>query len=119
MLREAAAAARELAENQPVLRGRIVDSAIDEVRRRWPAAFLVKRNENGLRIGESHPRAKYTDAEVEKVFMLADAGKRVTEIARTMEMPKSTVSLILSGRIRNQVAVRIEADNGKKKRAHS
>ncbi|MDO5531053.1 hypothetical protein [Sutterella sp.] len=51
-------------------------------------------------LGQYHHRAKYTDEEVEEVFMLADAGFRLADICLKVEMPKSTVWAILHGRMR-------------------
>ena len=62
----------------------------------------IKRNEQGRRIGESHPRSKYTDREIELVLQLKDIGMTVRKIAAKMDMPFSTVGAICSGRSRNQ-----------------
>lgn len=63
---------------------------------------IVAVNERGLRIGEDHQNAKYTNGEIEMVLTLRDDGKSYGEIARLVEMPKSTVSDICSGRRRCQ-----------------
>lgn len=57
---------------------------------------------NGISLGQYHHRAIYTDAEIEEVFALHDAGFRISEIARKMEMPTSTVSAICSGKLRGK-----------------
>lgn len=62
----------------------------------------VAVNERGLRIGEDHQNARYTDGEVEMVLALRDDGKSYGEIARLAEMPKSTVRDICKGRRRCQ-----------------
>ena len=65
-------------------------------------------NENGRRIGEGHPKAKYSDAEIDEVFRLSTDGIRIAEIARVLRMPRPTVAAILSGRRRSQSPDRIE-----------
>ncbi|KAA3649383.1 MAG: hypothetical protein DWQ11_18745 [Proteobacteria bacterium] len=66
----------------------------------------VAVNERGLRIGEDHQNARYTDGEVTLVLELRDEGKSYGEIARLAEMPKSTVRDICKGRRRCQCAAR-------------
>lgn len=62
----------------------------------------IKRNEFGRRIGDSHPRSKYTDHEVELILQLRDVGMTIRKIAAQVEIPFSTVGAICSGRSRNQ-----------------
>ena len=62
----------------------------------------VAVNERGLRIGEDHQNARYTNAEIEMVLTLRDEDKSYGEIARLVEMPKSTVRDICTGRRRCQ-----------------
>jgi len=50
--------------------------------------------------GQSHPRAKYSDREVELIRQLHDEGLGYQRIAHKMEMPKGTVQDICSGRTR-------------------
>lgn len=57
----------------------------------------VAVNERGLRIGEDHQNARYTDAEVAMVLELRDEGKSYGEICHLAEMPKSTVRDICKG----------------------
>ena len=57
---------------------------------------------NGISLGQYHHRAIYTDAEIEEVFALADQGMSVTEIARKMEMPRSTVWAVVHGYLRGK-----------------
>lgn len=64
----------------------------------------VAVNERGLRIGEDHQNAKYTDGEVEMVLSLRDDGRSYGCIARILEMPKSTVRDICKGNRRCQCA---------------
>lgn len=67
-------------------------------------AILVAVNERGLRIGEDHPNAKYSDSEVEMVFRLRDDGLGYKRIAATCEMPVRTVRDFIAGRRRCQMA---------------
>lgn len=62
----------------------------------------VAVNERGLRIGEDHQNARYTNAEIEIVLTLRDEDKSYGEIAHLVEMPKSTVRDICTGRRRCQ-----------------
>lgn len=62
----------------------------------------VAVNERGLRIGEDHQNARYTNGEIEMVLALRDEGKSYGEIAKLLEMPKSTVADIIKGRRRCQ-----------------
>lgn len=55
---------------------------------------------HGARMGQWHPRALYADAEIEMVFALRDEGLSISAIARKLEMPRSTVGAIVSGRLR-------------------
>ncbi|TAN29576.1 MAG: hypothetical protein EPN31_06210 [Castellaniella sp.] len=63
---------------------------------------LVALNEHGLPIGEDHPKARYTNHEVDLVLALRDQGASYGEIARKMDMPKATVQAICNGRARCQ-----------------
>lgn len=65
-------------------------------------------NEAGLRVGEDHPRAKYTDGEIAMVHALRDAGWGYRAIAKKLEMPRSTVRNICRGTQRCQTAVRVK-----------
>lgn len=57
---------------------------------------LTKRNAAGQRIGQSHPRAKLSDLEVEYIRRLATAGLTHREIAAKFEISKSMVTLIVN-----------------------
>ena len=63
---------------------------------------LVPVGEKGDRIGQYHHRAVWTDAEIDSVFALADQGMTVSEIARKMEMPRSTVWAVVHGFLRGK-----------------
>lgn len=63
---------------------------------------MVAVNDRGLRIGEDHQNARYTDGEIEMVLTLREEGKSYGEIATLAEMPKSTVRDFCKGRRRCQ-----------------
>jgi len=64
----------------------------------------VAVNSAGLRIGEDHPNARYTNVQVDRVLELRDGRMSYGEIARQMQMPKSTVRDLCKGRRRGQYA---------------
>ena len=64
----------------------------------------VAVNERGLRIGDSHQNAKYSDSEVEMVFNLRDIGWGYKRIAAAVEMPVRTVRDFICGKRRCQFA---------------
>ena len=68
---------------------------------------LVMLNESGRRIGESHPRSKLLDREVEQVFALLEAGLSYREIAEKMDVSKSCIAHIATGRRRGQCVERL------------
>ena len=63
-------------------------------------------NSAGYRVGESHHRAKLSDADVELILYLREAGLSCAEIAGKFDadytVSKSTVRDVCSGRIRGQ-----------------
>lgn len=59
-------------------------------------------NEHGRRIGEGHPKARYSDAMVQAVQNLAAMGICRMTIAKTLRMPYTTVLSLVSGRTRCQ-----------------
>lgn len=69
-------------------------------------AALVGVNSYGYRVGESHHRAKLSDADVELILYLREAGLSFAEIAGKFDdgytVSKSTVRDVCSGRIRGQ-----------------
>lgn len=69
---------------------------------------LVAVSLNGIRVGEDSPRAKYTDNEIDSVFRLLDEGYSFADVARMMDMPKSTVWAIAKGLMRATVVDRWE-----------
>lgn len=66
----------------------------------------VAVNDLGLRIGEDHPNAKYTNHEIDLVLTLRDEGLSYSQIGNRMDMPKSTVRDICQGNRRCQTAKR-------------
>lgn len=68
---------------------------------------LVALNDKGRRIGENHPRARLTDAEVDLVLSLLDDGLSYSQVAEKMDVSKSCIAHIATGRRRSQVAVRV------------
>jgi hypothetical protein len=72
----------------------------------------VRVNERGLRIGQDHPLAKLTDAEVEQ--LIADRGPEgaplmsLSQLAARYGLSKSGVKGILDGRRRGQIGLRVD-----------
>lgn len=67
----------------------------------------VAFNECGRRIGESHPRAKLLDHEVEQVLALLGAGLSYAEVARKFDVSKSCIAHIAAGRRRCHAVARV------------
>ncbi len=64
---------------------------------------MVPVNERGSALGQFNANARWTDSEVQAVLALHAYGMAVRAIARKMEMPKSTVWAIVTGRMRDQI----------------
>lgn len=64
-------------------------------------------NENGRRIGESHPRAKLLDVEVDLALDLLGAGLSYAAVAVKLEVSKSCIAHIATGRRRAQLVDRL------------
>ena len=64
---------------------------------------MVPVGQKGIALGEWHHQAKYTDREVETLLSLWHGGATVSEIARTMEIPRSTVWAICHGFMRAKI----------------
>ena len=79
-------------------RARVRTSATSEVSRK------VKHdvNEAGRRIGEGHPRARYSDSTVEQILRANEAGVSSQSISLVLGMPASTVRSIVNGQARRQ-----------------
>lgn len=79
---------------------------------------LVRVNERGQRIGDSHPNARLSDSDVE--HLIADRGPdqaplmSLSQLALRYGMSKSGVKGILDGRRRGQVGPRLDAAPSKK-----
>ena len=67
----------------------------------------IMLNENGRRIGQSHPRAKLLDREVDHALDLLEAGLSYAEVARKLDVSKSCIAHIATGRRRHQVVDRL------------
>lgn len=67
---------------------------------------LISLNEAGRRIGQEHPRAKLLDREVDQVLDLLESGLSYAAVAEKMEVSKSCVAHIATGRRRSQVVAR-------------
>lgn len=67
----------------------------------------VRVNEDGRRIGESHPQAVLSDVEVDALLAERDAGATLSELARRWGLSKSGVKGIVDGRRRGQVGPRV------------
>lgn len=69
---------------------------------------LVAVNENGLRIGEDHHRAKLLDEDVEHIRALAEGGMRYAEIAEKFEISKWMVGRICRFERRGQTTAKLK-----------
>jgi hypothetical protein len=67
----------------------------------------IALNENGRRVGESHPRAKLLDCEVHLALELLDAGLSYAEVAAKFDVSKSCIAHIATGRRRAQLVDRL------------
>lgn len=64
---------------------------------------MVPVGETGVRLGQYNHRALWLDSEIDAVLMLRDSGLSYGEIARRMDMPKSTVWAVCSGLLRGKM----------------
>ena len=64
---------------------------------------LIAVSAKGIPIGEDGTGAKYSDWEVDCVFACREAGWTYREIAAHLDMPRSTVHAICTGKIRETV----------------
>ena len=67
----------------------------------------IALNDKHCRIGQGHPRAKLTDAEVDLVFELRGTGMSLADIADKFEVSKGCIWKILHGHRRGQPAARL------------
>ncbi len=61
-------------------------------------------NDIGRRVGDSHPNAKMTDADVELLLAMYDEGWGYRRLAAKFEISKRHVRDIVNGKRRGQVA---------------
>jgi hypothetical protein len=73
-----------------------------------PDKRLVSVNEKGRRIGEDHPRARFTDHDVELLLRLREEGVSYQRIAEIMECSYDYVRSVCLGRRRGQYASRFK-----------
>lgn len=66
---------------------------------------MIPVGQKGCALGEWHHQAKYTDREVEMLLSLWHEGVTISEIARMMDIPKSTVWAICHGHMRGKIPV--------------
>jgi hypothetical protein len=64
------------------------------------APRLIAVNEQGRPVGEDHPKAVLANAELDLVFALREEGFSIGWIAMKMEVSKTCIADILSGRRR-------------------
>ena len=74
----------------------------------------VRVNEDGRRIGESHPQAVLSDVEVDALLAERDAGATLSELARRWRLSKSGVKGIVDGRRRGQVGPKVQREATKR-----
>ena len=67
--------------------------------------LTVTINANGLRVGEDHQNAKLTDAEVDRIRELHEAGNGYRRLAKMFEVSKTTIRLIVKCERRAQCAI--------------
>lgn len=60
-------------------------------------------NENGRRIGEGHPRARYSDSLADMVFSLKEAKVSSETVSKLLDLPASTVRSMANGQARRQM----------------
>lgn len=69
----------------------------------------VAVNERGLRIGEDHPRAELTDAEVETIRSLHAEGMSYSRLAEKFEQSKGAIAKICRYERRGQFVANFKA----------
>lgn len=76
----------------------------------------VRVNERGLRIGESHPGAKLSDADVELLLADREGGMSLGALAKKWGLSKSGVKGIVDGKRRGQIGPSVDKSPSKKLR---
>lgn len=69
---------------------------------------LIKINENGWRVGDSHQNAVLSDSEVEIMRQLHEEGMIYRDLAEKFEVPIRTVAAICRFERRNQTVAGIK-----------
>lgn len=69
---------------------------------------FIQVNEKGLRIGESHPNAKLSDAEIQELLDDRAAGLSLSMLAQKWGISKSGAKAIVDGTRRGQVGQRMK-----------
>lgn len=64
--------------------------------------ICVAVNDQGRRIGEDHPNAKYLNDDVERARVFRSEGYTLREISRMLDMPIRTIRGYLDGSRRSQ-----------------
>lgn len=64
--------------------------------------ICVAVNDQGRRIGEDHPNAKYLNDDVERARVFRSEGYTLREISRMLDMPVRTIRGYLDGSRRSQ-----------------
>lgn len=67
----------------------------------------ITLNEAGKRIGESHPRAKLSDEDIELAMQLLDDGMSLAEVAAKFSVTKGCLWKIRHGFRRGQAIARV------------
>lgn len=65
---------------------------------------VVGVDDRGMRVGESHPKARLTDHEVALLLAMRAEGSSYNALATIFEVPKHTVAAICKGRRRVSIA---------------
>lgn len=69
---------------------------------------LVAIGETNRRIGEDHPKAVLSNAQVDEVFEMRERGLSYGQIARRFKVTRQNIRDVLSCRTRAQYAVRFK-----------
>lgn len=68
----------------------------------------IRVNERGLRIGESHPRARLSDAEVDQLLADRERGMSLAALGQKWGMSKSGAKAIVDGKRRGQIGPTVD-----------
>jgi hypothetical protein len=70
---------------------------------------MVALNEDNRRVGQTHPAAKLSDADIDLVFALREAGLSFGQIAAKFDVQRACIHKVISGQRRAQIPVRWKA----------